>query len=166
MYIQLYAIPGQIILGLLQYQFYEIGSLYYFCFCCVELSLIFIMYNNSTILFPKCLWMIIPFQKCLTLLNFDMISVAFLPYLLLTDQINDDIIKRLPKKPLPPPRRTHNPQIDSHHSINIQNVMKQNARSLRKYEYFHICCISLCYIILPKKNCTRILTIQKTLYNC
>jgi hypothetical protein len=85
MYIQLYAIPGQIILGLLQYQFYEIGSLYYFCFCSIELSLIFVMYNNSTILFPKCLWMIIPFQKCLTLLNFDIISVAFLPYLVLTD---------------------------------------------------------------------------------
>lgn len=109
MYIQLYAIPGQIILGLLQYQFYEIGSLYYFCFSSIELSLIFILYNNSTSLFPKCLWMIIPFQKCLTLLNFDMISVSFLPYLVLTDYINDDIIKRLPKKPLPPPRRTNNP---------------------------------------------------------
>ncbi|CAD8052260.1 unnamed protein product [Paramecium sonneborni] len=165
MYIQLYAIPGQIILGMFSQFIYEYGVLYYLCIIAILTSLYTCMYTSSNQLFPKCLLMIIPFQIVLTILNFDMVSVGIIPYLILTDIINSDIIIRLPKKPIPPPRRTYNAQIDNHHSIHIQNVIKQNAQSLQKYEYFHICCITLCYIAIPKYNCTRMLTIQKTLYN-
>lgn len=42
------------------------------------------------------------------LLDFDMISVGIIPYLVITNLINADIILRLPRKPIPPPRRTFN----------------------------------------------------------
>ncbi|CAD8050078.1 unnamed protein product [Paramecium primaurelia] len=161
MYIQLYAIPGQIILGMFAQFTYELGLLYFSCIMAIIFSLYACMYNNSNQLFPKCLWMIIPFQVVLTILKFDMVSVGIIPYLILTDLIDSDIIKRLPKKPIPPPRRSYNAQIDNHHSIQIQNVIKQNAQSLKKYEYFHIGCITLCYIAIPKYNCTRMLTIKR-----
>ncbi|CAK55916.1 unnamed protein product (macronuclear) [Paramecium tetraurelia] len=166
MYIQLYAIPGQIFLGMFAQFTYDFGVIYYLCMMTILISLYACIYISSSQLFPRCLWMIVPFQMVLTIMNFDMVSAGIIPYLILTDQINSDIIIRLPKKPIPPPRRSFNAQIDNQHSIHIQNVIKQNAQSLKKYEYFHIGCITLCYIAIPKYNCTRMLTIQKTLHNC
>lgn len=40
--------------------------------------------------------------------------------------INEDILKRLPKMPIPPPRRSNNPQIDAKHNELIQTIKQQN----------------------------------------